>query len=131
QGDRVLSGFGFSAAFDRVAYTGADPTHPSEVFSARIDGANEKKLSGVNDAFLNEVEIRPAERLLYPSKDGAQIEGWVILPRGYDPASGKYPLILNIHGGPHGAYTNSFSAPFQLFAPHRSPRRSTNPLAPP
>jgi len=132
QGDRVLSGFGFSAAFDRVAYTGADPTHPSEVFSARIDGANEKKLSGVNDAFLNEVEIRPAERLLYPSKDGAQIEGWVILPRGYDPASGKYPLILNIHGGPHGAYTNSFSAQFQLFAAngyavlYTNPRGSTN-----
>src|SRR5262245_9645293 len=132
QGDRVLGSFGFSTAFDRTAYTGSDPTHPSEVFSARIDGANEKKLSGVNDAFLSEVEIRPAERLLYPSKDGAQIEGWLILPRGYDAANGKYPLILNIHGGPHGAYTNSFSAQFQLFAAngyavlYANPRGSTN-----
>ena len=132
RGDRVLGDFGFSAAFDRMAYTGADPTHPSEIFSARIDGANEKKLSAVNDAFLNEVELRPAERLLYPSKDGTQIEGWVILPRGYDAASGKYPLILNIHGGPHGAYANSFSAQFQLLAAngyvvlYTNPRGSTN-----
>ncbi len=86
----------------------------------------------MNDAFLSEVEIRPAERLLYPSKDGTQIEGWVILPRGYDATSGKYPLILNIHGGPHGAYTNSFSAQFQLFAAngyavlYTNPRGSTN-----
>src|SRR5262249_58156622 len=109
QGDRVLSGFGFSAAFDRVAYTGADPTHPSEVFSARIDGANQKKLSGVNDAFLNEVELRPAERLLYPSKDGAQIEGWVILPRGYNAASGEYPLFLNIHGRPPSCFSHNSS----------------------
>ena len=132
QGDRALGAFGFSAAFDRIAYTAADPTHPSEVFSARIDGADEKKLSGVNDAFLNEVEIRPVERLLYPSKDGTQIEGWVILPHGYDASKGKYPLILNIHGGPHGAYMNSFSAQFQLFAAngyavlYANPRGSTN-----
>ncbi|MGH9939765.1 MAG: S9 family peptidase, partial [Blastocatellia bacterium] len=132
QGDRALGSFSFSAAFDRMAYTGADPTHPSEIFSARIDGASEKKLSGVNDAFLDEVELRPAERLLYPSKDGTQIEGWVILPRGYNAASGKYPLILNIHGGPHGAYTNSFSGQFQLFAAngyavlYTNPRGSTN-----
>lgn len=132
QGDRVLGAFSFSDASDRIAYTGADPTHPTEVFSSRIDGANEKKLSGVNDDFLSEVEIRPAQRLLYPSKDGAQIEGWVILPRGYDAASGKYPLILGMHGGPHGAYTNSFSAQFQLFAAngyavlYANPRGSTN-----
>ena len=133
RGDRVLGSIGFSAAFDRIAYTSSDPIHPSEVFSANIDGANEKKLSGVNDAFLNEVELRPAERLLFPSKDGTQIEGWLIQPRSNGAASnGKSPLILNIHGGPHGAYTNSFSAQFQLFAAngyavlYTNPRGSTN-----
>jgi dipeptidyl aminopeptidase/acylaminoacyl peptidase len=127
RGDRALSGFSFSAAFDRIAFTAADVTNPSEIFSARIDGANETKLSSLNDAFLKEVELRLAERFLYPSKDGTQIEGWLILPRGYNAASGKYPLILNIHGGPHGAYTSGFSFQFQLLAANGYAALYTNP----
>jgi dipeptidyl aminopeptidase/acylaminoacyl peptidase len=132
KGARMLSGFSLSAAFDRLAYTATDAAHPAEVFSARIDGAQEKKLSGVNDAFVNEVALSRAERILYPSKDGTQIEGWVILPRGYDPAKGPYPLILSIHGGPHSAYGQSFSFQFQLLAAqgyvvlYTNPRGSTN-----
>jgi len=132
QGDRMLGAFSFAAASDRITYLATDSAHPSEIFSARVDGANEKKLSGVNDAFVNEVQLSRAERILYPSKDGAQIEGWVLLPRGYDPAKGKYPLILNIHGGPHGAYGHNFSFQFQLMAAsgyvvlYANPRGSTN-----
>ncbi len=132
QGDRTLGDFSFSAASGRVAYTATDSAHPAEIFSARIDGANEKKLSGLNDVLVSEVHLSRAERILYPSKDGTQIEGWVLLPRGYDPAKGRYPLILNIHGGPHGAYGNNFSGQFQLQAAsgyvvlYTNPRGSTN-----
>ncbi|MGH9854018.1 MAG: S9 family peptidase [Blastocatellia bacterium] len=132
QGDRMLGAFSLSAAFDRIAYSATDSSRPSEIFSARIDGSNEKKLSGVNDAFAGGVFLSRAERILYPSKDGTQIEGWVLLPPGYDPAKGKYPLILNIHGGPHGAYGNNFSFQFQLLAAngyvvlYTNPRGSTN-----
>jgi dipeptidyl aminopeptidase/acylaminoacyl peptidase len=132
QGDRMLGSFSFAAAFDRIAYSATDPTHPNEIFSARLNGSEQKKLSNVNDALLAEVELSKAERLLYPSKDGTQIEGWVLLPRGYEATKGPYPLILNIHGGPHGAYGNSFSVQFQLLAAHgyivlyTNPRGSTN-----
>ena len=131
KGERGLNGFSISRAFDRIAYAASDSTHPSEVFSARIDGGDEKKLSGANDALLGELNLSPAERILYPSKDGTQIEGWVLRPRGYDPAKAKYPLILNIHGGPHGAYGNDFSFQFQLLAAkgylvlYTNPRGST------
>jgi len=131
KGERGLNGFSTSAAFDRVAYSSTDSIRPSEVFSARIDGTDEKKLSSFNDALTSELSLSPAVRILYPSKDGTQIEGWVIRPRGYDPAKGKYPLILNIHGGPHGAYGNDFSFQFQLLAAngylvvYTNPRGST------
>ncbi len=131
QGDRMLGGISFSAATDRIAYSATDPTHPAEIFAARIDGANEKKLSSVNDAVVNALQLSRAERLLYPSKDGTQIEGWLLLPRGYD-ATRKHPLILNIHGGPHGAFGNSFSFQHQLLAAngyavlYTNPRGSTN-----
>jgi dipeptidyl aminopeptidase/acylaminoacyl peptidase len=132
QGDRQLGSFSFSAAFDCLAYTSTDPTHPGEVFFALVNGSEEKKLSGVNDDLLAEIELSKAERLLYPSKDGTQIEGWVLPPRGYNAARGPYPLILNIHGGPHGAYGNGFSPLFQLLAAqgyavlYTNPRGSTN-----
>jgi dipeptidyl aminopeptidase/acylaminoacyl peptidase len=132
RGDRMLGSFSFAAAVDRIAYSATDPTHPNEIFSARLNGSEEHKLSDVNDALLAEVELSKAERLLYPSKDGTQIEGWVLLPRGYEATKGPYPLILNIHGGPHGAYGNSFSSQFQLLAAHgyivlyTNPRGSTN-----
>jgi dipeptidyl aminopeptidase/acylaminoacyl peptidase len=127
EGDRMLSSFSFTAAFDRIAYSATDPTHPNEIFYARLNGSEEHKVSNVNDALLAEVELSKAERLLYPSKDGTQIEGWVILPRGYEAAKGPYPLILNIHGGPHGAYGNSFSSQFQLLAAHGYIVLYTNP----
>ena len=131
KGERGLSGFSMSAAFDRVAYAAADSTHPSEVFAARIDGGDEKTLSRFNDALMSELNLSPAERILYPSKDGTQIEGWVLRPRGYDPSKAKYPLILNTHGGPHGAYGNDFAFQFQLLAAngylvlYTNPRGST------
>ena len=131
KGQRGLSGFSMSARFDRIAYAATDSTHPSEVFSARIDGAEEKKLSGFNDSLIGELNLSPAQRIIYPSKDGTQIEGWVLPPRGYDPAKGKYPLILNAHGGPHGAYGYDFSFQFQLLAAngylvlYTNPRGST------
>ena len=130
-GDRRLASFSFSASLDRMAYTAADSTHPAEVFASAINGAEEKKLSGVNDALLAELRLGRAERILYPSKDGAQIEGWVLLPPDYEPARGPYRLILSIHGGPHGAYGNDFSFPFQLSAArghlvlYTNPRGST------
>lgn len=131
KGERGLSGISMSGGFDRIAYAASDSTHPSEVFSARIDGTDEKKLSGFNDTLIGELNLSPAERILYPSKDGTEIEGWVLRPRGYDPAKAKYPLILNAHGGPHGAYGNDFSFQFQLLAAsgylmlYTNPRGST------
>jgi len=130
-GERSLSGFSISAGFNRVAYASTDSTHPSELFVSRIDGGSEKKLSAFNDALLKEVDLNAAERILYPSKDGTQIEGWLIRPRGYDAAKTKYPLILNTHGGPHGAYGNDFGFQFQLLAAngylvlYTNPRGST------
>ena len=60
-----------------------------------IDGRAEKKLTTFNDAFVKDVEAVTADRILYQSKDGTQIEGWVLKPHGYDPAR-AWPLILAI-----------------------------------
>jgi len=130
-GERHLANFSPSARWDRMAYIGGDSAHPEELFTSGIDGRGEKKLTAFNDALVKEIEAATADRILYPSKDGTQIEGWVLKPRGYDP-SRAWPLILAMHGGPHGAYGNDFSFEFQLFAAngylvvYTNPRGSTN-----
>ena len=80
KGERSIGGFSFSEHFDRIAYAAQDPTHPAEAFSSDIDGSGEVRLSRFNDKFLSEVDLNPAERIHFPSKDGTLIEGWIVKP---------------------------------------------------
>ncbi len=129
-GDRRLAGFSPSGDVRWLAYVGQDSTHPDEVFVASIDGANEKRITSFNDAFVKDVEPVAAERITYASRDGTPVEGWVLKPRGYTTAR-TWPAVLMIHGGPHGAYGNEFSFEHQLFAAtgflvvYTNPRGST------
>jgi len=123
-GERTRGGFSFSQEFDRMAYTVADPLHPAEAFAARLDSSGEVRLSGLNDAWLKEVDLVPAERIHFPSKDGTQIEGWIMLPR---TGKAPHPLILSIHGGPHGAYGSAFDYEFQWMAANGYAVLYTNP----
>ena len=130
-GERSLNSFSITFTYDRMAYTSADSTHTAEVFCSRLNDKDEKKLSGVNDVLLGELTLSPAKRIQFPSKDGTMIEGWVILPRGYDPGRKVYPMILSMHGGPHAAYGDTMDFQFQLWAAndyivlYTNPRGST------
>ncbi|MCK5650246.1 MAG: S9 family peptidase [Gemmatimonadetes bacterium] len=131
EGDRALSGISFSASSARIAYLAADPVHPGDIFTARPDGSGERQLTAANADLLRALDLQSPDRILYNSEDGTEIEGWVIPPVGYDPDGGPYPMILTIHGGPHGAYGSRFMFEQQLFAAqgyfvlYTNPRAST------
>lgn len=121
----------YSADRSVVAYVGQSPTHPGDVFAGPL-GGDAEQLTSVNARFLEGVALQVPERLLFPSADGTEIEGWLMAPVDYSENDGReWPLILNIHGGPHGAYGNSFSFDFQLqaakgyFVLYTNPRAST------
>ena len=131
-GARRLSGFSLSANDDRLAYAATDPTHPSDVFVASLDAGCvdrltrcERRLSNVNATFLGDVRLDSATRVSFTSKDGTKVEGWLLMP----PHAGaeRLPLILAIHGGPHGAYGNNFDFEMQLFAARGYAVLYTNP----
>ena len=71
------------------------------------------------------------EEIWYTSFDGKKIQGWILKPPGFTPST-KYPLILEIHGGPHSAYGNTFTHEFQWMAAkgyvvlYTNPRGSSN-----
>lgn len=131
RGDRRLGGFTFSSDFARMAYTAETPIAPGDVFAAAPDGRGERKLTGFNDTWLAAIDLAPAERIRYQSKDGTPIEGWVLLPPAASQAPRPVPLVLNMHGGPHGAYGYEFSFQRQLWAArgyavvYTNPRGST------
>ncbi len=124
KGERALGGFTFSNAFDRMAYVAQDPAHPAEAFSAMTDASGETRLSDFNSKFLSDVDLTTAERIRFSSADGTQIEGWLMLPHA---AKTPYPLILSIHGGPHGAYGSHFDFEFQWLAANGYAVLYTNP----
>jgi len=127
KGERSFETFSLSAHLDRMAYAAQDPTHPSEAFASSIDGKGEIRLSHLNDGLLKEVDLNPAERIHFPSKDGTIVEGWIVKPRS---VATPYPLILDIHGGPHMAYGSRFDFEIQWLSNayallYANPRGST------
>jgi len=116
KGERRINGVSFDRDFKRIAFTVGLIESPPEVYSANIDGSNEKRLSHVNDAFTTEVGLSHAERLQFASQDGTPIEGWLLYPYGYRPDGGPYPLVVSNHGGPHAADGYSFDFKNQYFA---------------
>ncbi len=114
-GRRWLAGVSFGADPRTFAYTSTTSTSPAELYVTRPD-SGETQLTRFNQLLVANTMPRVARPIEYPSNDGTLIEGWVILPPGYAPDEGPYPLILNIHGGPHGAFGERYSLEFQLWA---------------
>ncbi|MEP6733483.1 MAG: S9 family peptidase, partial [bacterium] len=84
-------------------------SHPSDVVAFSVHSAsNIKWLTDVNDDVLSGKKLATTEEIWYTSKDGMKIQGWIVKPADFDPSK-KYPLILDIHGGPHAMYNLGFS----------------------
>jgi len=114
-GDRVISQISVSKDGRLMAYTSSDPMTPADIFVADAAGRSETRITSFNDALLAEIARQPAERITWRVADGTEIEGWVIRPVGHRDGE-RYPMILNIHGGPHSAYTNNFSPMFHILS---------------
>jgi dipeptidyl aminopeptidase/acylaminoacyl peptidase len=99
----------------KLVYTVSTPTRIVDLFVADQNGGNPKQLTHFNDGLLSKLNLTEPEEIHYKSFDGKMIEAWLQKPPGFNPAK-KYPLILNIHGGPHTAYGYVFFHEFQWMA---------------
>ena len=111
-GERVVDAFSI-AKDGALACQISDPQHPSEVYLVNADGAQERRLTGHNDDLLAELRFPEAEAVRVPLPDGGSIEGWVIKPLDMEPGR-TYPLVLDVHGGPHGAFLHAFRGSYPL-----------------
>jgi len=113
------------------AYTSADASSLADIAVGRGTGRS-RILTDMNSSLMAHRAMSPVEDLWVKSSyDQRDIQAWVVRPADFDP-SRKYPLILEIHGGPHAAYGPQFSAEYQLFTAagyivvYANPRGSTS-----
>ena len=106
----------FSTARDVVAYAFASPDAPADLYT-RIGTAAPVRRTSLNAALLDQRHIAPVASLEFTSPDGTAIEAFLTRPIG-QTATSRHPLIVMIHGGPHGQQGPAFSAKAQVYAAH-------------
>lgn len=115
----------------RFALVRSTPTIIGDVHVLDATTGDLTKVTGFNDALFATIRQSEPEEIWYDSFDGTKIQGWVLKPPSFD-ASKKYPLIVEIHGGPHTAYGNTYTHEFQWMAAkgyvvlYTNPRGSSN-----
>ncbi|SDQ67389.1 S9 family peptidase [Flagellimonas zhangzhouensis] len=128
---RPYNAASFSASSNnKFAYTIGDTSHPSDLGAA--DSKSTKRLTAVNDDLFAFKKLGKVEEMWWESSyDQRKIQGWVVTPPDFDPSK-KYPMILEIHGGPFTSYGAVYSAEIQAYAAagyvvlYTNPRGSTS-----
>ena len=104
----------FHAANDVIAYTFGQADRPADL--AITVNKETNVVTSLNEDILGHRKLGKVNEITYRSSfDGQEIQGWYITPPDFNPKK-KYPLILEIHGGPHLAYGPHFSAELQIMA---------------
>jgi acylaminoacyl-peptidase len=112
---RPYSGAEFATAKNHLAFTLGTTAHPADL-AVTTPGGTVRRLTNLNDDLFQFKKIGAVEEIWYESSfDGRRIQGWICKPPDFDPGK-KYPLILEIHGGPFANYGSRFSAEVQLYA---------------
>jgi dipeptidyl aminopeptidase/acylaminoacyl peptidase len=99
----------------RLAFTLTSTTKPGEAAVLDAGATAPRVLTQLNAPVLQALGVRDAETLWFHSTENTAVQGWLMLPAGAGPTH-HVPLVLSIHGGPHGAFGYSFNPEDQLFA---------------
>lgn len=83
-------------------------TRPAELYRAGIDGKGMRPITGVNDAVFAQLHIPEPESITFAGADGVRVQAWLHKPPHFESGK-KYPVVLMIHGGPQGAWGDSWS----------------------
>jgi dipeptidyl aminopeptidase/acylaminoacyl peptidase len=90
-----------------------EATRTQEIFVCSASSSELHRITGFNDAFFSELTVAAPEYMSYTGADGWPMDGWILKPHDFD-ASKKYPLIVQIHGGPQTQYGYGFFHEMQV-----------------
>ena len=117
-GNQAVLRFRASDDGSKIIYTVSTPTRINDLFAMdRTGGPADagRQLTNINNELFSKLNLTEPEEISYQTFDGKRIQAWVQKPPNFNPGK-KYPLILNIHGGPHSAYGYIFEHEFQWMA---------------
>ncbi|PKR78786.1 peptidase [Halalkalibacillus sediminis] len=109
-----INGFDLASG-QKAVLTISTLTNPSEIYTLDVTNGELTQVSNVNEEYLDSVDLVEPETIEYTSKDGWKVHGWFMKPAGYKDGE-KYPMVVNIHGGPHAFYANTFFHEMQVIA---------------
>jgi dipeptidyl aminopeptidase/acylaminoacyl peptidase len=92
-------------------------TAPSEIYRVGTDGTGLAAVTKVNDAFLSRFGLKPGESVTFEGSAGKNVQAWIVKPADFDPKK-HYPLLVLIHGGPQGEWSDGWTYRWnaQIFA---------------
>jgi len=108
---------GWELTGKRLLYTRSSVGEPVELFGTEVGNgkaAAASRLTHINDAVASEVDIRSAETMWVDGAGGAKVQVFIVKPHDFDPNK-KYPLILNVHGGPQSQWSDAFRGDWQVY----------------
>lgn len=130
RGDQAVLDFSVDPGAAAIVAMVSTPVMIGDLLSVASDGS-QTRITDFNGKLWSQLNLTPPEEVDYTSFDGRHIQGWIQKPPDFDPKK-KYPLILDIHGGPHAAYGWVFDHEFQWMAAkgyvvfYPNPRGSTS-----
>lgn len=113
--DQYVYGFSLDSQNDKAIVAISMTTNPGDLFYINLKTGEKEQLTKINEEFLQTRELSMPEAIEYEGADGWKVNGWIMKPIGYQEGK-KYPLILEIHGGPHAMYANTYFNEFQILA---------------
>lgn len=123
KGDYQFSGWNILSD-NKFVVSRSDSTHAGEIYTL-FDGEY-KQLTTQGNKFWEGYKVLPSKEIWITNKDGVKVQGWLVKPLGYKEGD-KFPMVLSIHGGPHGMSSPFLNFTYQLLAHHGLGVLFTNP----
>lgn len=129
-GPRAVRNMDISPRAGKMVFTINDFKRQDDLYVADLMGRNERRLTNLNEALWKQLQLQDVERFTYQAADGLDVDGFFVRPLGWQEGK-KYPMILNIHGGPASMYGVDWFHEFQVYAArgwavfYTNPRGST------
>ncbi len=111
---QTIDGFSVSPDGSGIALVRRSVGEPQELWYSDAAGKKPRRLTTFNLTVEQEVDIRPVEELWIPSPTGKTIHTFLVKPHNFSPGK-KYPLILNVHGGPQSQWADAFRGDWQVY----------------
>ena len=112
--DGTITGFDVDRDSGTIIYGRSRSAEPPEIYRMALAGGPPGSLTSFNRVLVNEVDLRPAQEITVAGDDGRPVQVFVVTPHGFDPGA-RYPLILNVHGGPQGHWSDSYRGDWQVY----------------